>query len=230
MCCRCVQAKPLEEIIRWWSEKLKVLISISDFRISYNVSPGQHMPVIFSQGGAASLSLMKWGLPAGFQGKDKEHDFVSFNARIETILQKKTFSQLMRAQRCIVLCSGYYEWKKEGGKSIPYFIHSKGMQIMPLGGLWTEESPGGPLCFTAITKNPRRNLAEIHDRMPFLLAQDKLDKWMDSRYFPVNPEDEFSDHKTQLDYYQVSTNVNSTKYDFPDCIEKVEIAEQGELF
>ncbi len=230
MCCRCVQARPLEEIVRWWGEKLKVLINISDFRISYNVSPGQLLPVIFGHGGNVSLSLMRWGLPSGFQAKEKDHDFVSYNARLETILQKRMFSQLMRGNRCIVLCSGYYEWRKEHGKSIPFFIHARDNQILPLGGLWTEESPGGQLCFTVMTKNPRRNLAEIHDRMPFLLAQDKLNKWIDPKCFPVNPEDEFSDHRTQLDYHQVSPNVNSAKYDSPDCIEKMEVQEQGELF
>ncbi len=224
MCCRCVQAKPLEEIIKWWGEKLKVLVNISDFRISFNVSPGQKLPVIFTHNNTVSLSLMNWGLPATY------NDIVSYNARIETILQKRTFSQLMRYHRCIVLCNGYYEWKKEGGKSIPYLIHSPGMQLMPLGGLWTEETPGGPLCFTVITKHPRRNLAEIHDRMPFVLAQDKMDKWIDGKYFPVNPEDEFADHKGALEFYRVSTNVNSAKYDAPDCIEKLDVPEQGELF
>ncbi|HBC88805.1 MAG TPA: hypothetical protein DCZ94_17825 [Lentisphaeria bacterium] len=230
MCCRCVQAKPLEEIIKWWGEKIKVLINISEFRISYNVSPGQKLPVVFTQNGVISLSLMKWGLPAVFNVKEKDHDVVSYNARIETILQKRTFSQLMRSQRCAVLCNGYYEWKKENGKSVPFLIHSPGMQIMPLGGLWTEESPGGALCFTVITKNPRRNLADIHDRMPFVVAQDKVDKWIDGRYFPVNPEDEFADHKGPLEFHHVSMNVNSSRYDAPDCIEKIEVPEQGELF
>ncbi|HCE44948.1 MAG TPA: hypothetical protein DET40_15520 [Lentisphaeria bacterium] len=230
MCCRCVQAKPLDEIIRWWGEKIKVLINISDFRISYNVSPGQMLPVVFSHGGTVSLTLMKWGLPSGFQGKDKDHDFVSYNARLETILQKKMFSQLMRGHRCVVLCSGYYEWKKENGKSVPFFIYAPGMKIIPLGGIWAEESPSGQLCFSVITKNPRRNLAGIHDRMPFLLAQDKLDRWIDGKYFPVNPEEEFSDHKSPLDFHQVAANVNSAKYDSPDCIVKTEIQEQGELF
>ena len=63
MCCRCVQAKPLEEIIKWWGEKLKVLVNISDFRISFNVSPGQKLPVIFTHNNTVSLSLMNWGLP-----------------------------------------------------------------------------------------------------------------------------------------------------------------------
>jgi putative SOS response-associated peptidase YedK len=66
--------------------------------------------------------------------------------------------------------------------------------------------------------------------MPFVLAKDRLDDWIDPRHFSVNPEDEFSDHVTPLEFHQVSPNVNSSRYDAPDCCDKVEIQEQGELF
>lgn len=230
MCCRCVQVKKLDKIVKWWGEKLEVLINLSDFKTSFNVSPGQMLPVIFGRAGHASLSLMKWGLPAGFQPKEKDHEFLSYNARIETVLQKKSFSQLMRSRRCTVLCTGYYEWKKENGKSIPYFIHSPGMSLLPLGGLWTDSTDGGAMCFTVITRNARRNIAHIHDRMPLILADDKIEKWIDSRYFPTNPEEEFSSQKTNLEFYTVSTKVNSARYDSSDCIEKEDYPEQGQLF
>jgi putative SOS response-associated peptidase YedK len=230
MCCRCVQAKKLDEIVKWWGEKIEVLITLSEFKTSFNVSPGQNLPVIFSRAGHAALSLMKWGLPAGFQQKEKEHEFLSYNARIETALQKKSFSQLMRGRRCTVLCSGYYEWKKEDGKSIPYFIYSPKMSILPLAGLWTESTDGNTKCFTVITKNARRAISHIHDRMPLILAEEKIEKWIDSKYFPTNPEEEFSDQKNNLEFHAVSTKVNSAKYDSSDCIVKEDYPEQGNLF
>ena len=230
MCCRCVQVKKLDEIVKWWGDKLEVLISLSEFKPSFNVSSGQMLPVIFSRAGHASLSLMKWGLPAGFQPKEKDHEFLSYNARIETVLQKKSFSQLMRNRRCTVLCTGYYEWKKENGKSIPYFIHSPGMSILPLAGLWTESTDGGAMCFTVITRNAKRNIAHIHDRMPLILSDGKIERWIDGKYFPMNPEEEFSEHKAELEFHTISTKVNQAKYDSDDCILREDYPEQGQLF
>ena len=230
MCCRCVQTKKLDDIISWWGGRLEVLLNISDFKTSFNVSPGQLLPVIYSHAGKPSISLMKWGLPTAFQQKDKEQEFLSYNARIETVLQKKSFSQLMRNRRCTVLCTGYYEWKKENAKNIPYLIHSEGMPILPLAGLWAESNDSNPMSFTVITRNARRNIAHIHDRMPFILSDAKIERWIDTKYFPTNPEEEFSDHKVNLGFHTVSTKVNSTRYDSSDCILKEEYPEQGQLF
>lgn len=230
MCCRCVQAKKLDEIVKWWGEQLEVMISLPEFKTSFNVSPGQMLPVIFSRAGHSSITLMRWGLPSGFQQKEKDHEFLSYNARIETVLQKKSFSQLMRGRRCTVLCTGYYEWKKENGKSIPYFIHSPAMSILPLAGLWTESTDGKEMCFTVITKNARRAIAHIHDRMPLILSDEKIEKWIDPKYFPTNPEEEFSDQKNNIEFHAVSTKVNSARYDSSDCIIKEDYPEQGQLF
>ena len=42
------------------------------------------------------------------------------NARLETLLEKPSFSSLVHNQRCIVLADGYYEWAKPNNQ--PYYI------------------------------------------------------------------------------------------------------------
>lgn len=46
-----------------------------------------------------------------------------FNARSETVDEKFVFRRLLASQRCVVLFNGFYEWKQEGSKKQPYYIH-----------------------------------------------------------------------------------------------------------
>ena len=55
------------------------------------------------------------------------------NCRIEGLLESKLFKDpLNKGKRCVVLCDGFYEWKKTQvkGEKQPYFIYfpqSKGV-------------------------------------------------------------------------------------------------------
>ncbi|KAG2546801.1 hypothetical protein PVAP13_9KG045900 [Panicum virgatum] len=113
-------------------------LDLDRFRPSYNVSPGAYLPVgtVRAQPAAGGdggrggdgaepvIQSMKWGLVPSFTGKTEKPDhFRMFNARSESVKEKASFRRLIPKNRCLVAVEGFYEWKKDGSKKQPYYIH-----------------------------------------------------------------------------------------------------------
>ena len=166
------------------------------------------------------------------------------NARSETLAEKPTFRTAFRRRRCLIPADGFYEWQKsaEGakGKKQPYYIHRPDGGLFGFAGLWEAwsgpsrgapsparllaTSPGGrgeviESC-TIVTTEANRTLAELHDRMPVILAPGDYALWLD-------PEVE---EPSKLQYLlapcgedelvaePVSTHVNRVANDDPQCV------------
>jgi putative SOS response-associated peptidase YedK len=77
-----------------------------------NFSPGLFSPVLYNDAVTGlTLRAMKWGLvPSFIKASDETPDhFRMFNARSETINEKRSFSRLVGRQRCVILLNGFYE-------------------------------------------------------------------------------------------------------------------------
>jgi putative SOS response-associated peptidase YedK len=91
-----------------------------------------------------------------------------------------------------VVTDGFYEWKKLTAKEKqPYAIAAKkGMMIM--AGLWSRwkdpKSGGEVLSCTILTCRPNQVPAELHDRMPAILAESDWPKWLGE--VPATTEEE----------------------------------------
>ncbi|KAM3731354.1 hypothetical protein ACB098_12G157000 [Castanea mollissima] len=166
------------------------------YRPSYNVSPGHHLPVVRREQGSSSsaaaavsesdgvvVHCMKWGLIPSFTKKsDKPDHYKMFNARSESISEKASFRRLIPKNRCLVAVEGFYEWKKDGQKKQPYYIHFKDGRPLVFAALYDawENSEGEILyTFTILTTSSSSALQWLHDRMPVILG-DKVstDTWL----------------------------------------------------
>jgi SOS response associated peptidase (SRAP) len=62
--------------------------------------------------------------------KDKERGNPSIgnrmiNARAETLMELPSFKPLVERRRCIIPADGFYEWRKEGKRKVPMWVHLK---------------------------------------------------------------------------------------------------------
>ena len=127
---------------------------------------------------------MQWG----FLARDNKRTL--FNARMESAAEKPTFKEAWQSRRCIIPASYYYEWehfKSPDGKvktGSKYAIQPTGCTVTWLCGLYRIED-GYPV-FVVLTKDPTAELAQIHDRMPLMLPDDKIDEWISPS---AQPED-----------------------------------------
>ncbi len=105
------------------------------FSPSRDVSPGQRIPAVVRRDGHDELALYQWGL-IPYWCKDPSIGARLFNARAETLLEKPSFKNAFINRRCLIPADGFFEWKKEGNKKIPYFFFLKSGKPMVFAGLY----------------------------------------------------------------------------------------------
>lgn len=141
---------------------------------SGEICPTNVAPVIASsRRGTRAVFPMKWG----FAGRT-----LLVNARAETAAVKPTFREAWQAHRCIVPAAGYFEWehftdgdgKRRAGAK--YRIRPRDGGMTWLCGLYRIE--GGLPAFVILTRAPGEGIRFIHDRMPLILPERRVDEWI----------------------------------------------------
>jgi len=189
----------------------------------YNIAPTQVAAVVRSSGKVRSLDMLRWGLVPSW-AKDISAGSRMINARSESLPDKPAFRNAVRFRRCIVPASGFYEWKPEGSRKIPYYIRRSDGKPMGFAAIWeTWKTPQGSLLetFAILTTSANPLIAPIHDRMPVILHPDAHGFWLDQDM--INPRDLQPLYlpylADPLSLYPVSTRVNNPGNDHPACIE-----------
>ena len=191
-----------------------------NYKPSYNIAPTNFSPVLVKKG-KRSAKMMQWGLKPSWS-KNKQLSSNIINARIETVLEKPSFSNLLHYRRCIVLSDGYYEWNKQNNQ--PYYITHIKDKILPLAGLWTkwENSDSGTIfSYTIITRTSIKSINHLHNRMPVILNKNSMNKWIYCNQFSFSDcLSKVQEDIVDLKYYRVSKVVNSVKNNSIQCIEE----------
>jgi putative SOS response-associated peptidase YedK len=203
-------------------ERFNILNDLSfEYQPRYNIAPSQPVPAIINDGKANRMGLLKWGLIPSWS-KEKAQSYKMINARAETLTIKPSFKNLLKSRRCLIPADSFYEWKKENGGKIPMRMLLKDNKLFAMAGLWDSWiSPAGETVntFTIITTAPNELLKPIHDRMPVILTPEKEQLWLDPVIdFKLLNEILVPYPASKMDYYAVSTFINSTKNDTPECI------------
>ncbi len=149
------------------------------FRSRFNIAPGSLVPVIICRERTEAV-MMAWGLVPRWV-KDRDAAQPMINARKETISAKPLFRHLLGSNRCLVPATGFFEWKKDGTRKTPFYIHMRDSRLFAFAGLWDLwHDPAGndvKTC-TIITTTPNELVAPIHNRMPVILDQDYETRWL----------------------------------------------------
>ena len=195
-----------------------------DLQPRYNIAPSQPVAVVVNEGKRA-LAEHRWGLIPSW-AKDAKIGNRMINARSETVAEKPAFRAALKARRCLIPASGFYEWKKRGEQRVPHYIRRADAEPLGLAGLWEEwRAPGGQALRTCtiITTQANPFMARLHHRMPVILNPDQGAAWLDPELagpqellaqLPPHPADYLASHL-------VSRQVNSPAFDSPACIEPV---------
>ncbi|ESQ44531.1 hypothetical protein EUTSA_v10003450mg [Eutrema salsugineum] len=210
-------------------------LHLDRYRPSYNVAPGTYMPVLRRDNDGIAVHCMKWGLVPSFTKKtDKPDFFKMFNARSESVAEKASFRRLLPKNRCLVAVDGFYEWKKEGSKKQPYYIHFNDRRPLVFAALFDSwQNSGGETLdtFTILTTTSSSALDWLHDRMPVILNdKESVDTWLDgpstSNLKPLLVPYENSD----LVWYPVTSAIGKLCFDGPECIQQIPLkASQNSL-
>ena len=135
-----------------------------------DIHPGDTAPVITAagdQGGSLRACRQKWGYP-GPGGKG-----LVFNARSESVFEKRMFRDSVSQRRAAVPVSWFYEWNKNKEK---FTFTKEGSRILFLAGFYGRYEDGDR--FVILTTQANASMAPVHSRMPLVLEREQVREWI----------------------------------------------------
>jgi putative SOS response-associated peptidase YedK len=211
---------------------------------NYNVAPTDTIATVVTRHREPDdeptrrVRLMRWGFvptwaKARPDGGPETNGPLMINARADKVASSPAFRGSAQSKRCLVPMDGWYEWRANAdnaaGKKTaktPFFMHRSDGDLVLMAGLWSVWKPAKAaaplLSCTIITTDAVGELAEIHDRMPLMLAQDDWDAWLNPDS-PLDPEllGRPPDVRS-IELREVPTLVNSVQNNGPELLEPVE--------
>jgi putative SOS response-associated peptidase YedK len=219
MCGRFAQQRPASELAEIFAAEPLV----DDPGPRYNVAPTDDALVVVQREDRRGITAYRWGLIPHWADSAKVGSRM-FNARSETIVGAPAFRDAFQRKRCLVPVECFYEWRREGEVRQPFTIGRVDGQPLALAGLWDGwRDPATDTVrrtFTIVTSAPNEAMAELHNRMPVVLAEADWDAWLDRDFADrgrllamLEPRDE-----PELEIRAVSQLVNNVRNDGPELV------------
>lgn len=147
------------------------------------------MPII-TDANPNEVSFFRWGMvPDSARSEADASQFLrqynTLNAHADRIFGSKLYGNAVKNRRCLVLCSGFFEWRSVKGKKIPYYIALNDDSLFVFAGIWsswTDERGLSHGTYSVTTTEANELLAQIHNtrkRMPVILSPEDARRWID---------------------------------------------------
>lgn len=228
----CGRVTLTKSAIRDVADELDAEIAAEDealYRPRYNVAPSDLHWILEPSGDRRVLVPAAWGyFVSGARGSSAPSPSGKppaprslINVRGEQVGSGAGFRQAFAERRCAVVTDGFFEWNKARQ---PFWYHRPDGALLLLAGLFQTPADAPPSSkpssrprFTILTTRPNRLVAEVHDRMPVVLAPEHVDEWLSgeparaARLIATAPDD-------ALTATAVSRRVGSVKNDDPACL------------
>ncbi|MGQ4277593.1 SOS response-associated peptidase [Pseudidiomarina sp. E22-M8] len=166
------------QLTRFVSEQLGL-----DFhtRTNRDLRPTQQVEIVAYEQELQQLSST-WGIQPQWAKRPL------INAKTETVASKPTFKAAFKLHRCVVPCSGWYEWKAEAGQSkkTKYLFTHPDEQPFYMTGLYFPMTDGENRLVT-LTTAPTPQCLEYHHRMPLLVRPNEVKFWLTSKAEELDP-------------------------------------------
>ena len=142
-----------------------------------NIAPTNNVLSIASEGDSYHLNEMNWGIQFN---KEKKSPII-FNSRIETIRDKKFWTNLFYKNRCLLPATAFYEWKEIDKVKIPHRISLKDDELFffPSIFILIDKEPKTSI----ITTSPNSFMKNVHSRMPVILKKEKSLNYLNEEPF-----------------------------------------------
>lgn len=155
----------IQRIVSQVEQNIKKKIQTRD------VHPTERAPVlVWKEPGKLCLTEKTWGYP-GWQKKG-----VIFNARAESVKEKRIFQNGISYHRAVIPVSGFYEWNHQKEKNTFY---RKDKNTMYLAGFY--DRFGMEDRFIILTTQANDSMKLVHDRMPLVLESSQVVPWLSEK-------------------------------------------------
>ncbi len=132
--------------------------------------------------------------------------------------EKPAFRAAIRARRCLIPATGFFEWTKADGQRLPWYFHPREGGALAFAGLWQDWGPEDLPSCAIVTCAAGTAMSEIHHREPVTLHPDDWSLWLGeaghgaATLMRAAPERRLARHR-------VATRVNSNRVEGADIVD-----------
>lgn len=138
-----------------------------------DVHPSQPALILRADHGKMVSEVLKWGYEAYWKKT------LIFNARSETVQERPMFRRDFEERRCLIPAGKFYEWKQDSTKQKEKYEFFTPDKILYLAGIYHKDPEGDR--FTILTREADGCMTGVHPRMPLILYEKDIGKWLFSR-------------------------------------------------
>lgn len=198
--------------------------ALQDFRPRYNIAPTDQHWLVRIKLEDREILPTRWGLINSW-AKDRKQGFKQINARAETVRGLPAFRAAFQKRRCVIPADGFFEWTGPKTQRQPIWFHRADGGLTLFAGLyesWRPTPDEWERTFTIITTEANSVVGEVHDRMPVILPEDRVDAWLFPRETKLDLLRELLLPAADdlLTATRVSPRANSVKNDDPGVLEE----------
>ena len=138
-----------------------------------DVHPSHPALILRAAHGKMVSEVLKWGYEAYWKKT------LIFNARSETVQERPMFRRDFEERRCLIPAGKFYEWKQDSTKQKEKYEFFTPDKILYLAGIYHKDPEGDR--FTILTREADGCMTGVHPRMPLILYEKDIGKWLFSR-------------------------------------------------
>lgn len=140
------------------------------------IFPTNQAPVLQLIDNKIEPELAVWGFPR-FNANG-----VIINARSETADKRPMFRKSLYQRRCVVPSTGFFEWSQDTQK-VKFRFSMPNEGALYMAGIYNEYK--GEKRFVILTTAANLSVSDVHNRMPIILPNDKVEDWIMSEEFAI---------------------------------------------
>lgn len=188
----------------------------------YNVTPTQQLTVVLNdRHDQRVLHDARWGL-FPFWAKD------SVNTTKHDINKKPFLLELVKRNRCVIPCTGFYGAKHVGEERDPRAMHIvlPGNPLFGIAGIFDcfrNANGQETRVFTILTSETTGPLASWLPNLPIVLNEEGVEAWLNPKQRNFDRLQMYLPHleSHMIRAYPVTNAVHNDQYESPDCIREL---------
>ncbi|MDQ6421317.1 SOS response-associated peptidase [Paenibacillus sp. LHD-117] len=188
----------------------------------FNITPTQNVSIIMNdRHDLRVLQESRWGL-FPFWAKD------SVNTDYQTLGDKPFLARMLKRQRCVIPCSGFYGQKKFGQERDPRAMHTivPNQPLLGIAGIydcWRHVNGKEVRAFTMLTAASSGAMSVWQPRVPVVLDEEGIEDWLDPKLTEFNRVRKHLEAMESylMRSYPVTNAVRDELYESPDCVMEI---------
>ena len=188
-------------------------------RARFNVTLTHLMPVVAVGADGPEARGLRWGLVPFFERGSAQPRLLP-NAKAETAATLPLFRRAVAKRRCLVPANGFFEWRTAGKTKLPHLFTLQGGEPFAFAGIWEPADGDLPATFGILTTTPNALVAPLHHRMPVILTEPVMARWLGAEPLPEREYRELTRplEAERMQVRPVNCFVNNSRNEGPQCL------------